>query len=446
MLSNFSRNNVYKNELELLRYGCYGLYIAHRNIEKTDAELFKVDKTPNLRTTSARLEKKLRAQEPSKCFISLENNSKVQDPITKRNRVRTLEERKHPLLKAKIKRNKELGIIPERKLQSMTDRIAASKKVIVTKEKEIDFQKDLWDGEEEGMKENPELASSWVNKDLKQYHLKNLGIDTVKVPQITYERRSQLKAIDVLPGTSYNPNKEDYDSLIGAVVEKEAAHMKQSEKLNRSLKAVYQKTTKSELKRRKRTEMREGFPTNGPIRDDDEQPSGDEYKTTNPPVRNRKKDLMKRRKQKEHRLRMAQAEKDKTELKKIKDLGMLKMYKKQIKKNEEVLIERKEDRAVKQELKKKQPRRLARKKFEEEDIQVEDNPEDLGNLRKLKPLGSILVDRFKSMQKRNILVPNVKRMPRKRRLVRIKKNAFKEEVPQSKKSKKGPKQKLKIHD
>ena len=82
------------------------------------------------------------------------------------------------------------------------------------------------------------------------------------------------------------------------------------------------------------------------------------------------------------------------------------MYKKQIKKNEEVLIERKEDRAVKQELKKKQPRRLARKKFEEEDIQVEDNPEDLGNLRKLKPLGSILVDRFKSMQKRNILVPN----------------------------------------
>ncbi|KAL7018488.1 hypothetical protein ACKWTF_010775 [Chironomus riparius] len=292
------------------------------NIEKTDAELFKVDKTPNLRTTSARLEKKLRAQEPSKCFISLENNSKVQDPITKRNRVRTLEERKHPLLKAKIKRNKELGIIPERKLQSMTDRIAASKKVIVTKEKEIDFQKDLWDGEEEGMKENPELASSWVNKDLKQYHLKNLGIDTVKVPQITYERRSQLKAIDVLPGTSYNPNKEDYDSLIGAVVEKEAAHMKQSEKLNRSLKAVYQKTTKSELKRRKRTEMREGFPTNGPIRDDDEQPSGDEYKTTNPPVRNRKKDLMKRRKQKEHRLRMAQAEKDKTELKKIKDLGM----------------------------------------------------------------------------------------------------------------------------
>jgi len=122
------------------------------------------------------------------------------------------------------------------------------------------------------------------------------------------------------------------------------------------------------------------------------------------------------------------------------------MYKKQIKKNEESLLERKEDRAVKQELRKLQPRRLARKKFEEEDIQVEDNPDDLGNLRKLKPLGSILVDRFKSMQKRNILVPNVKRMPRKRALVRIKKHSHKEEAPQrqTKKSKKNAK--LKIHD
>lgn len=266
----------------------------------------------------------MRAQEPSKCFISLENNSKIQDPIVKRNRVRTPMERKHPLLKAKIQRNKELGIIPEREMQAITDRIAASKRIIKTKEKTFEFKKDLWDGEEEGIKENPELASTWVNKNLKQYHLKNMGIDKVKVPQITYEKRSQLKAIDVLPGTSYNPNKEDYENLIGAVVKKEEAHIKQSAKLNRSLKSVYKMTTKSELKRRKRNEMREGFPTNDGFKDDNDsdQPSGDEYKTTNPPVRNRKKDLQKRRKQKEHRLRMAQAEKDKTELKKIKDLGM----------------------------------------------------------------------------------------------------------------------------
>lgn len=122
------------------------------------------------------------------------------------------------------------------------------------------------------------------------------------------------------------------------------------------------------------------------------------------------------------------------------------MYKKQIKKTEETLQKRKEDRAVKQEQKKLQPRRLARKHFEEEDIPVEDQPESLGNLRRLKPLGNILVDRFKSMQKRNILAPNIKRMPRKRRVVRITKRSHKEEQQPvlSKKAKKGPK--LKVHE
>lgn len=418
------------------------------NIEKTDEELFIIDKDPKEKTFSLRQEKKLRAQQPSKCFISLENNSKIEDPIRKRNRVRTAEERKHPLLKAKIQRNKELGIIPERQLQSIKDRINASKKIPKTKEKNVDFKRDLWNEEDEGLKENPELQSMWVNDNLKQYHLKNLGIDKVKVPQITHEKRSQLKSIDVIPGTSYNPSKADFENLINTVVEKEEDFLKKSAKLNRSLKPIYQKTSKSEVKRRRRAEMREGFPTNdNKDVEDDSEVTDNEYKTTNPPVRNKKKDLKKRRKQKEHRLRMAQAELEKNELKKIKDLGMLKMYKRQIAKSEVAIEQRKDVRAVKREQKKLLPRRLARKKFEEEDIHVEEEPEALGNLRKLKPLGSILVDRFKSMQKRNILVPNIKRQPRKHRVVRIKKNSHKEEVqpiPSKKKGKKSPK--LKIHD
>lgn len=121
------------------------------------------------------------------------------------------------------------------------------------------------------------------------------------------------------------------------------------------------------------------------------------------------------------------------------------MYKRQIVKKEEVIKKRKEVKAVKLEEKKVQPRRLARKKFEEEDIPVEDNPEALGNLRKIQPQGSILVDRFKSMQKRNILVPGTKRALRKRALVKITKRSHKEEVPQVTSRKiKAPK--LKIHD
>lgn len=273
-----------------------------------------------MKVKSFREERKRRALEPSKCFIALENNSKVEDPIRKRNRVRTPDERKHPLIKAKIQRNKELGIIPPRELQSLTDRINASKKIAKSKDKKIDFDKDLWDDDAE-VKENPELSSMWVSKELKQYHLKNLGDDKVKVPLITHQKRSQLKTIEAIPGTSYNPNKTDYEELINKVVEKEEAVMKKSATLNRLLKPLFQKTTKSEAKRRRRTEMREGFPTNDDYAVDNDL-SDTEYKPLNPAVRNKKKDLKQRRKQKEFRLRTANKELEKHEMKKIKDLGM----------------------------------------------------------------------------------------------------------------------------
>ncbi|KAG5672381.1 hypothetical protein PVAND_002513 [Polypedilum vanderplanki] len=418
------------------------------NIEKTDAELFQEDKTPQNKSISLRQEKKLRALEPSKCFIALANNSKVEDPIRKRNRVKTPDERKHPLLKAKIQKQKDEGIIPKRQLQSIKDRIEAKSKMIKSKVKNKTFDKDLWadDVKDPILQGNQELNSMWVNDELKQYHLKNLGEDRVKVPKITHEKRSQLKAIEPIAGLSYNPNKEDYENIINSVVSTEEEFMKKSQKLNTSLKAVYQKISKSEIKRRKRAEMREGFPiANGFEVEKDEEPSDNEYKTLNPPVRNKKKDLKKRRKQKEFKERMARKEIEKNELKKLKDLGMLKMYKKQILKTENEIEKKKETRLKKQEQKKFEPRRLTRKKFEDEDIHVEDSVEALGNLRKIKPLGSILVDRFKSMQKRNILLPNIKRLPRKRRITKVKKNSHKEEIPQiSKKMRKS--NKIQIHD
>jgi nucleolar protein 53 len=266
-----------------------------------------------------REEKKLRAKQPSKCFVSLENTSKVQDPISKRNRVKTPYERKHPAIKAKIERNKELGIIPPRELQSLNDRITAGKKVKQSKEEKFDFQKDLWADE---VPKKVGLNSEWINENVKIHHLKNTGEDIVKVPQISHERRSKLKAVDAIPGTSYNPLKEDYEKLIDTVVEKEVEVIKKQEKLNRALKPLYQKITKSESKRRRREEMRQGFPLNSADENESDEVSDSEYKPLNPPVRNKKKDLQKRRKQKEHKKREAGKELEKQELKKLNDLGM----------------------------------------------------------------------------------------------------------------------------
>lgn len=414
------------------------------NLEIPDHQLFEDTTASSLKTrnVSLREQRKLKAKEPSKCFISLENTSKVQDPISKRNRVRTPYERKHPAIKAKLERNKELGIIPHRELQSLTDRIAAGKKVKQSKEEVFDFQKDLW---AEELPKNPVLDSEWINENVKLHHLKNTGEDKVKIPQIAHETRSKLKAIDTVPGTSYNPHKVDYEKLIDTVVQKEEEVIKKQQKLNRALKPLFQKITKSESKRRRREEMRQGFPLNSDDENESEDASDNEYKPLNPPVRNKKKDLKKRRKQKEHKLREAERELEKQELKKLNDLGMLKMYKKQIVKQEIVLEKKLEKHKKELKLKKVQPRRLARRKFEDEEIQVEDAPEALGNLRKIKPLGNILVDRFKSLQKRNIIAPTVRRLPRKLRLTKVKKNSHKEQIDAPARKKKGT-SKLLIHD
>lgn len=288
---------------------------------KPDDELFQVEKKASAKVTSVRQEKKLRAAQPAKCFVSLENSSKVEDPIIKRNRVKTPYERKHPLTKAKIQRNKELGIIPQRELESLTDRIRAGKRIVRMKSerKPIDFAKDIWADDES--KKIPELESQWVNKHLKQYHLKNTGNDVIKTPLIAHEKRSQLKAIEKpVAGTSYNPNEEEYDKLMSSALEKEEAIIKREERFNRALKPLFQMITKGEAKRRRREEMTQGFPINSEDEIDNEL-SDTEYKALNAPVRNKKKDLTQRRKQKESRLRNARTAMEKQELKKIKDLG-----------------------------------------------------------------------------------------------------------------------------
>lgn len=126
------------------------------------------------------------------------------------------------------------------------------------------------------------------------------------------------------------------------------------------------------------------------------------------------------------------------------------MFKKQIVKQDGVVQVKKKHRTEKRIKQKTEPRRLARKKFEGEEISIPESAESLGNLRKIKPEGNVLVDRFMSLQKRNILAPNVKRMPRKRRLTTVKKNTHKEEAkqPLTKKQKKqqAVEKAIKIHD
>lgn len=123
------------------------------------------------------------------------------------------------------------------------------------------------------------------------------------------------------------------------------------------------------------------------------------------------------------------------------------MFKKQLVKQDGAILEKKQHRIEIRLKQKFAPRRVARKKFEEEEIPVPEFTETLGSLRKINPVGNVLIDRFKSLQKRNIIEPNIKRKPRKRRLTTIKKKSHKEEVlpPPTKKQRKAA-TKIKIYE
>lgn len=83
-----------------------------------------------------------------------------------------------------------------------------------------------------------------------------------------------------------------------------------------------------------------------------------------------------------------------------------------------------------------EPRRLAKVVFQEQDIDFNMPEAICGNLRSIKAEGSLLKDRFKSMQQRNILAPSVDVGLRRRREVkRFSRKTHKEEEQQPLKKK-----------
>lgn len=104
--------------------------------------MFVVDSEP--KELSAREKKRLRLLEPPKCFQILQPHTKVPDPIAKRNRVRTKEERKNVLIKKKEEMNNAKGIFKRRELQAHKDRVA-NKIKNENKYKRGDFKQNIWE-------------------------------------------------------------------------------------------------------------------------------------------------------------------------------------------------------------------------------------------------------------------------------------------------------------
>lgn len=242
------------------------------------------------------------------------------------------------------------------------------------------------------------------------------------------------------PGTSYNPTLKDHQALLEAVKERESKIIKQENHLDRVTTAMFKKVSANERDNSKLKELRSGM-DDEENEDDAEKGSTDEdaneYIAVNPPVEVKRKDRKARRKQKEQRELQLALQKKKHLKKQTADLHRLKKLTAEIKVMENQLKEYRANKKEREEKKREQPHQLSKFAYEEEEIDINMPEEISGNLRNITPQGSILSDRYKSMQRRNIIAPSKDLGLRKRRdIKRYVRNTHKEELAQPTKAKK----------
>lgn len=230
------------------------------------------------------------------------------------------------------------------------------------------------------------------------------------------------------PGTSYNPTFEDHQELLQQVEERELKIIKREDHLSRVTTSLFKKVTSD---KRDADYFNEMMPNN----DEDEDlltkiDAPNEYIATNAPVEIKRKDRKARRKQREQ-LELQKATLQKKQDKKTKaDFNRLKQIKSEIKTLDHALELKRMNKKEREEKKREEPHRLSQYQYEETEIDV-NLPEDIaGSLRNIKPEGSIMIDRYKSMQRRNIIAQSKDLGLRRRREVKRYVRKTHKEVPQ----------------
>lgn len=234
------------------------------------------------------------------------------------------------------------------------------------------------------------------------------------------------------PGTSYNPTFEDHQALLKEVEDRELKIIKREDHLNRVTTTLFRKVTAAERDEAHLKEMSAGVDDD----DDDENEANekdddpDEYVAVNAPVENKRKDRKARRKQREQ-LELQKATQQKKQVKKQKaDFNRLKQIKGEIKTLEHSLELQRVSKRERDERKREEPHRLSQYTYEEPEIDA-NMPEDIaGSLRNVLPAGSIMVDRYKSMQRRNIIAQSKDLGLRRRREVKRYVRKTHKEIPQ----------------
>ncbi|XP_078042487.1 ribosome biogenesis protein NOP53 [Augochlora pura] len=370
---------------------------------RKNSDLFVISTKPEILSKKARRE--LLKSKEAQCFNVLKPHSAVPDPIAKRNRVRTKEERKNPVILKMEALKKAQGIVKlKERLRLKNKAIAAKRKLI--KPKTGEFTSDVWEE-----KTDNRIDTKWLDPDTVRHTMIQFGVKKKRLPTSLHKKPSVLPAIEIPhPGTSYNPSYEDHQKLLQEVAEKELELIKEEKHLERVTTKMFKKVPLAEKEKNFINEMSEGLDLENEITMEDD--CGDTAISVNPPVINAKKTRVQRRKQKEQRELAHKIEKKKIEKKKVADIYKLKLLDKQLTKREKKQEMLRQKRMKNKALKTTGTKVLSRVKFEPLEPDFKLSHELTGNLRNSVPIVNLLKDRFKSLQQRNIVAPSVIKLTR----------------------------------
>jgi len=418
--------------------------------KRSDSDIFVVDKTKNdetecnkttTATFSKREERKKKAREKSlKCFSNLDIaiNSGVQDPKKGRDSRKTPEERKNPTIKKKEEELAKAGIIREKMAKAMIQRKKQKEqkeasKLKRTTRRRTNFDFDLWsanvtaEGEiKEPENENGMSKNQWLEKQTIDHNLNNSGQMKRKTPSDYYLKESILPAVDTPHGgSSYNPSYKEHQDLLWKAAMVELNKEKKQHKIDFHTTNKFPTSKDAPTEETWVNEMSEGMNELAPNTDVD---NDTDSKTPETEDEETKGNKLKTRKQRRKELKLKMKEKrknyEKREKARVQNVYKIKTLNKEIKAEEEKIAQNMAKRKDKKELKKSLPASITGHKYEEQDLDLklsEELGQQGGTLRSLKPEGNLLTDRYKSLQKRNIIETRVKqkivRNKRKRKLV-----------------------------
>jgi len=221
------------------------------------------------------------------------------------------------------------------------------------------------------------------------------------------------------PGSSYNPALDDHMGLLMEATKVEHKKLKKERRLQRQLKLPpKQDLVTPEIKM---AEFKEGL---GPVKsedEDDEEPTDSEaYRPAVAAIsaENRKLKSVRRR---EKMRKQLEKDRKNEKLKRIRqsEIYRLRSIKKDLKRLDNESSEKRERKKRRKEiLAKTRPAKLSAIAYEEPDIDLQLSTELRGSMLGLKPEGSLLEDRYKSLQKRGVVEPRV--MQNRRRKYKLK--------------------------